>query len=1830
MMKTKFEYYKNYITEYKRENIFSNWTEFANNSIECDGYYTGEGFFSTINSVAVQGNRVFIATQYKKPNTLPVNRTIGRLYAVDVTPTPNNTVNLTEAWNFTYYGSSQASPTIINNTIYFDGYNTSKDLRNYTKRDPHIYAVYANNGTLRWKRNYTGMTWFTFTKDPRGGFWYEDCDQISRSAPTSGNKLIRFREDNGSRIEEINITRIMHILDESGNYIKFMPSSDMTICGSPTNPIMLISANRFLYGDKYVLALNLSNNNSVILKIKLSSNFDYAEGDYTILNENGEYRILFPMNDFIFPTDSGGMKAIGREPNTWFDNISSKPWKSTNQWNDSMNATYAINTSVKQDLAHITSILISKEHPNLCRYKSEKDTSVNSSGSDDNITDTLPPYAPAGLYNLTVYLYNSSGYFYRKSLLLPGLLDHGQYSNDSYKSGEVTLHPPNNPPATPRRPTGNTTIFSSQDYNYTTNTTDPNGNPIWYQWRWNTSLGVYYYTRWITGGPHPSGQNCTQKIRWMFPGTYQIQVRAKDNPYSLNATDWSPPLNITATQRDNGTASSWDSLFQGQFTSTTITESQPASCPGFNAGIGGASQSNGLLNWTWHFGDGTISYNQNIQHTYSHLGTFKVNLTIRNGAGNTYNTTQNISVVVLRSNFNITGDAQPGQTVHFLDLSQGAYPIVNWTWNFHDGNYSYEQNANHTFNDTGTYNVTLTTRDNQNNVNIYNHTVYVESTLPGFVDVESTPTPVPSGFPVTINTNFFDNQSGVKAVRVNITTPDHQSYNYTMQANYSIPYDYNYTYNNTWKPGQYNYTIWVVDNANNTNILPGFTFQVIPTPAITFTPLTPQNNSVLNHNWATVNTTIQDTRGIIGFIDWNRNLKGYWPMDCSNTTGVTDNSTYHNFGRFHNGLGPANIVTGKFGKALDFDGTDDYIDLGKNTSLNLGTSNFTFMVWEKSHQNTYSNVSILFSNKPENGNKGDFMGVTSTGPRLYTQAAAGQVTCVNGTRETTNNAWHHIAYVRRGTNLSLYVDGVFDHGINGTLRNITNTQNTTLSYANHTTWSHFDGLIDEPMLYTRALGQDEIKAAYDNTHNPLTHNYTGLTDGTYTYTAYAIDTTGNHSTTPTRTLAIDTTAPAITTITASPTVTGFGGNVTIQAIITDNTTSVASAHASFFYPGHQYGSADATITMTLVNGTQYTYRGVYNDTWLTGRYNYTITAADQINNQATTTTHSFNCSVTATLNVYTLKNTYTGSQYINLTDPPNPTDNYTLTDRGQTWNTYLDATTGDTIMDTYPAPVNYQPTTNGSWQPINTTLTSLPQDSLAYSKDYRTWNNQGPYSAYFKPNLQDTWPVAFAYNRSNDPTTSVIRTKLTSVGYIDPATWSTHTLQTTQNSPATTNDSTITYPGAFTGTNITYTYQNTQLKEAITLSNTTKNALLIHPPSQYGLSPTSYLVFATKLDSQTLAPYDGQTPITGNYTVTQGITFKDAFNHFACALPIGTAYEQTNTSNTEPLTYRLVHQNGDTYLLSGIPYATLTQMTFPVIIDPTITVTALSNDGYLTNSSATYNTAWTATTGTISSTQTYLTIGQDKTSGIPPTYTDYRSMLLFNTTTLPLNANISSAKLSLYKYTDNSTTDFTITIQNGQPTYPHDPLQTSDYGKSHYTGNGGGLNTTSYANGWNNITLTNTSWLTKQGKTKLCLRSNRDISGTTPTTHEYVKVMSGNTQTPPKLTIIFKNQSKINNTGSTTIKGYLLIQVQYRTIPGTWTLDNVTVNETTPRTLTGGGLSGHIFGLDTVFNGKIRANNLKHGAGTYRVYAAFRDPNGTVLVSSDGRRLESSYQFTVS
>ena len=169
----------------------------------------------------------------------------------------------------------------------------------------------------------------------------------------------------------------------------------------------------------------------------------------------------------------------------------------------------------------------------------------------------------------------------------------------------------------------------------------------------------------------------------------------------------------------------------------------------------------------------------------------------------------------------------------------------------------------------------------------------------------------------------------------------------------------------------------------------------------------------------------------------------------------------------------------------------------------------------------------------------------------------------------------------------------------------------------------------------------------------------------------------------------------------------------------------------------------------------------------------------------------------------------------------------------------------------------------------------------------------------------------------------------------------------------------------------------------------------------------------------------------------------------------------------------------------------------------TQTFTSQSYDGYIAWDWNVYSVAHDAVFGEDSDEDEQIIIGQSLLLG--KYYVD-RGFFFFDTSTIPNNVNITEVKISLYLKNDYSTTDFNVTIQNGQPYYPHKPIVATDYYHTHYSGDGGQLDTSDLVAGYNNITFTEDGigWINLEDVTKLCLRSSRDINSNEPSGNESV------------------------------------------------------------------------------------------------------------------------------
>lgn len=163
----------------------------------------------------------------------------------------------------------------------------------------------------------------------------------------------------------------------------------------------------------------------------------------------------------------------------------------------------------------------------------------------------------------------------------------------------------------------------------------------------------------------------------------------------------------------------------------------------------------GPTSWSWNFGNGNTSVLQNPTATYFTPGTYTVTLTVTNANGtNTLTRSQYITVYeapVIDFNANPRSGCFPLR-VQFTDLSNpgAGNTSVSWLWDFGDGTTSSQQNPLVTYNNTGTYTVSLTVVNDKGCSRTISRAAYISVTN-GVDAVFTNTSPTVCHAPATIN-----------------------------------------------------------------------------------------------------------------------------------------------------------------------------------------------------------------------------------------------------------------------------------------------------------------------------------------------------------------------------------------------------------------------------------------------------------------------------------------------------------------------------------------------------------------------------------------------------------------------------------------------------------------------------------------------------------------------------------------------------------------------------------------------------------------------------------------------------------------------------------------------------------------------------------------------------------------------------------------------------------------------------------------------------------------------------------------------------------------------
>jgi prepilin-type N-terminal cleavage/methylation domain-containing protein len=215
-----------------------------------------------------------------------------------------------------------------------------------------------------------------------------------------------------------------------------------------------------------------------------------------------------------------------------------------------------------------------------------------------------------------------------------------------------------------------------------------------------------------------------------------------------------------------------------------------------------------------------------------------------------------------------------------------------------------------------------------------------------------------------------------------------------------------------------------------------------------------------------------DASGLVGY--WKMD-ESSWINDCATST-VADSSqgAVPNNGKSCPNLSGPNITSGKTGNAGNFDGTNDYINVGN--AANLSPVSITIEAWAKA--NSMPQWEGIVSN----------MTAWGTGFSLQMGTTQNIAAMVSGAYLKTSwtpsvGVWYHIAATHdAATNLNiLYVNGKEENRVTRPI-SYEASPKTYIGVFYTSPSLFFNGSIDEVRIYNRALSPAEIRAAYNATN----------------------------------------------------------------------------------------------------------------------------------------------------------------------------------------------------------------------------------------------------------------------------------------------------------------------------------------------------------------------------------------------------------------------------------------------------------------------------------------------------------------------------------------------------------------------------------------------------------------------------------------------------------------------------------------------------------------------------------------------------------------------------
>lgn len=215
----------------------------------------------------------------------------------------------------------------------------------------------------------------------------------------------------------------------------------------------------------------------------------------------------------------------------------------------------------------------------------------------------------------------------------------------------------------------------------------------------------------------------------------------------------------------------------------------------------------------------------------------------------------------------------------------------------------------------------------------------------------------------------------------------------------------------------------------------------------------------------------------------NLGLVGYWSMDEGSGSVANDSSGNGDFGS----VSGATWANGKRGKSLNFDGTDDYLDLsnkGLGDPNNFGGTNgkVSISLWLKPTRST----GVVYDTILRRIGGMHYMAIVGDGSNRFIRLMVwNEVASANYWPDSIStipvDTWTHVVFIlEAGVGYSFYINGVLDRSesVPGLVIGNYGSSDSAFGAKLDSGASFFKGQIDDVRLYNRVLTAAEVSAMY--------------------------------------------------------------------------------------------------------------------------------------------------------------------------------------------------------------------------------------------------------------------------------------------------------------------------------------------------------------------------------------------------------------------------------------------------------------------------------------------------------------------------------------------------------------------------------------------------------------------------------------------------------------------------------------------------------------------------------------------------------------------------------